>query len=859
MPASRRPWRILLRLLLIFSALTLVLVELGLALRDLREQHGAALAPLPAPGEISFLGINADLIHAPPDELHTIVTELATTGFGWVRFRLPWNEIEAEPNRYQWEASDAVVHALIDAGLTPVVVLDGTPIWARAAVDQTAPTGDLAPPADLMSFAAFAQAVATRYQAQVRYYQIWDEPNIAPHWGARHINPTGYAHLLRAGARAIRAVNPDAQILLAALAPTADRGHLAQDEVYFLRRVYAAGAAEDFDIVALQPFGFATRPDEPTRNRLRLNFSRAQLVRSLLVEAGDGTKPIWLVRYGWNRQPGSSWLAVSPAQQVEFALTGLDIAYAEWPWAAAMGWADAGIGLARGDPRTGFALTPELIAGFRQWSSATTFARPAALASPPRRDWLPVMGWMAAALWLVVRGGTLAGQFPWPRWRTWLAGTSPLWLGLLWGGLLVVYYLATWPPLILFCWLVAAGLIALQPSVGLGLALACLPFHDYHKEFTWIDLRLTLPPTQALLLCLLPAAFFSLRGAVIRDRGQGLALGWLGISLLGFTGAWYAPAFLRGLVDLVLVPLLIFVLLRGWAVTPRAATGYLVALAGGGVLAAGVGLIDWLGGGGTVADGFRRLSAPTFSPNQTALYLVRTLFVVFGLVMAARGWQRWGGRGALALVVAALALTGSRGGLLLGIPGGLLVWFGLRARQGQQWRTRLPWLAGMVLLLALAGGLWGARLGNLATVGTRLEGWQAALWLWRDYPWLGVGPYGFWYRFPAYMPLGSALDPELRHPHNIWLEYATGGGLAALIWLGMAAAWLVHWARQHAPALTWTQLGLLSGLAAGLAHGQVDAFAALPDLAAWNWAALALILAEHAAQQKAALQMEDGS
>jgi hypothetical protein len=32
-------------------------------------------------------------------------------------------------------------------------------------------------------------------------------------------------------------------------------------------------------------------------------------------------------------------------------------------------------------------------------------------------------------------------------------------------------------------------------------------------------------------------------------------------------------------------------------------------------------------------------------------------------------------------------------------------------------------------------------------------------------------------------------------------------------------------------------------LAAGLAHGQVDAFQALPDLAAWNWVTLALLLA----------------
>ncbi|MEZ4612398.1 MAG: hypothetical protein R2838_19515 [Caldilineaceae bacterium] len=39
----------------------------------------------------------------------------------------------------------------------------------------------------------------------------------------------------------------------------------------------------------------------------------------------------------------------------------------------------------------------------------------------------------------------------------------------------------------------------------------------------------------------------------------------------------------------------------------------------------------------------------------------------------------------------------------------------------------------------------------------------------------------------------------------------------------------------------WLAAGLLAGLAAGFAHGQVDAFLTLPDLAGWNWVALALL------------------
>jgi len=46
--------------------------------------------------------------------------------------------------------------------------------------------------------------------------------------------------------------------------------------------------------------------------------------------------------------------------------------------------------------------------------------------------------------------------------------------------------------------------------------------------------------------------------------------------------------------------------------------------------------------------------------------------------------------------------------------------------------------------------------------------------------------------------------------------------------------------------IAWVQIGLLAALCAGLAHAQVDAFAMLPELAAWNFAAMALLASEEA-------------
>ncbi len=91
-----------------------------------------------------------------------------------------------------------------------------------------------------------------------------------------------------------------------------------------------------------------------------------------------------------------------------------------------------------------------------------------------------------------------------------------------------------------------------------------------------------------------------------------------------------------------------------------------------------------LAGHGVDVDGVRRLVGPHFSPNHTALYLLRTFFLGVGLAAAcyadrtaaAQKWYSAGGIllwAATALVLLALVLTGSRGALLLGLPAGLLV------------------------------------------------------------------------------------------------------------------------------------------------------------------------------------------
>jgi O-antigen ligase len=108
-----------------------------------------------------------------------------------------------------------------------------------------------------------------------------------------------------------------------------------------------------------------------------------------------------------------------------------------------------------------------------------------------------------------------------------------------------------------------------------------------------------------------------------------------------------------------------------------------------------------------------------------------------------------------------------------------------------------------------------------------------------------VGPGGFFWSYPAYLPVG-AVEVDQLHPHNVWLEVAATWGVLGLAWLVLCTLALVA-ALRHQRNMSgvpfWAVVGAVAGLVAGLAHAQADTFMLLADLAAWNAAAWALATA----------------
>src|SRR5690606_15507961 len=89
------------------------------------------------------------------NEQTDLIEELAAAGFGWVRLRVGWDRIEPMPRNFEWGSIDYTLSLLDAADLTPILLLDGSPAWARAPNDRQNANGIFAPPANPAAFARF--------------------------------------------------------------------------------------------------------------------------------------------------------------------------------------------------------------------------------------------------------------------------------------------------------------------------------------------------------------------------------------------------------------------------------------------------------------------------------------------------------------------------------------------------------------------------------------------------------------------------------------------------------------------------------------------------------------------------------
>jgi O-antigen ligase len=195
-----------------------------------------------------------------------------------------------------------------------------------------------------------------------------------------------------------------------------------------------------------------------------------------------------------------------------------------------------------------------------------------------------------------------------------------------------------------------------------------------------------------------------------------------------------------------------------------------------------------------------RGSGTYISPNNFAgfLEMLLPLAIAYALVGRVKPLMRALLIYAAVGVMAGLAVTFSRGGWAAAAVGLLTLLLVLSCHRNH----RLPAL-GLLIILVIGGTIFvtkylamtpktGEQTSNLETAtlrdwSVRRDMWGAAMQMWRDYFWWGVGPAHYDYRFREYRPESMQMRPDRAHNDylNLLADWGTVGGVIVLV--GMVA------------------------------------------------------------------------
>ncbi len=323
----RQTTRLSRRLLIALVALVCVATAYGGALPAQGSSAPPAAAAAAAPG-LPFFGTWSDGLSMTSADSQRELGRQHDAGVGLVRQYIWWNRMEKSPGVYDWSRMDQLVTDAKAKGMQILPTLLYTPDFYSSKPADSTSTAQF-PPADPQKLANFATKMVQRYgtggsywckpspvptfpdecpepYSPITYWEVWNEPDYTSWWKGSP-NPAEYLELLKVTSTAIRAADPDAQVVLGSL--TGAGGSLTDG---YLDALYQLGAKDYFDVVSLNPYGRDVGA--------MVAYIRGQ--RAVMDSYGDSAKPTIITEYGWATGGRSDNFVVEPQCQAALMYAG---------------------------------------------------------------------------------------------------------------------------------------------------------------------------------------------------------------------------------------------------------------------------------------------------------------------------------------------------------------------------------------------------------------------------------------------------------------------------------------------------------------------------------------------------------
>ncbi len=236
-----------------------------------------------------------------PSALSHDIVEVRELGVAVVRVQLPWQLVEPEAGRLDWDAADRVVETAAAHGIEVLFMLRSMSAWGTVRpADPGDPYHGASRPKSMDDWTRFVQATATRYKGRGVGYELENEVN-ADYWAG---TLTDYLDLLRATYPAIKSADPGARVLASAMAcgvvfdfrsPRA-RSRFFDKHDQWLSAILSTHA---FDVVNVHDYYF---PDGPEVSGWTYR-SYLDHVARLAERQGAKGVPVWITETGFVSRP----------------------------------------------------------------------------------------------------------------------------------------------------------------------------------------------------------------------------------------------------------------------------------------------------------------------------------------------------------------------------------------------------------------------------------------------------------------------------------------------------------------------------------------------------------------------------
>lgn len=217
-----------------------------------------------------------------------ILAKVKEAGINWIRIDINWYLIETSKGNVNFSEVDRVVNYATANNLSILASIGYTPAWANGEKEKWITY----PATDVNDWKDFVKRVIDRYKNSIKYWSIWNEPNLRDFFAPG--KDIFVQQVLLPAAQTIRAADPTAFLVGPELSHKTEVGM----EWYFWLKYILDNAGGYFDIIShhiYEDLGVYLMY-EMLENGDKLIPAVKQIIR----ESGQENKPFWITETGWN-------------------------------------------------------------------------------------------------------------------------------------------------------------------------------------------------------------------------------------------------------------------------------------------------------------------------------------------------------------------------------------------------------------------------------------------------------------------------------------------------------------------------------------------------------------------------------